>query len=314
MTAAFIAPRLYRCGESPLATPGHGTLGEPAGFFLPSALRALPSPEGPKGLTIPGYVARARDFLRRHPTGVTVAGSLTVFAALALVLAGKGDEFVSSMTAAPLWILGIAVGLHVIWLIARCEAWHVCVSAAGGLVERRRLYRAGSLGYLGNLFNGQFGLAVRIAALRRSAPAESPKATVLVAAEVPILVVEGALAALMSFTLVGPLNVPWWVPLVCFVVATGIVAALAWVARDRQEGFWKGLAVLRGTRGRTRIIGLVVFAVGAQALRNWLVLRGIGVDASALDSIALLIGMAVIGLLPVGPSLGAATAVLILGA
>ena len=37
-------------------------------------------------------------------------------------------------------------------------------------VSRRRLYRAASLGYLGNTFNGQFGLAVRIAALRRSAP------------------------------------------------------------------------------------------------------------------------------------------------
>src|SRR4051812_5926391 len=107
MTAAFIAPRLYRCGELPLATLGRGTLDVPAGFFLPSALRAVPSPEGPKGLTIPSFVARARGFLKRHPTGVTVAGSLTVFAALAIALAGKWDELASAMTAAPLWILGI---------------------------------------------------------------------------------------------------------------------------------------------------------------------------------------------------------------
>jgi hypothetical protein len=62
------------------------------------------------------------------------------------------------------------------------------------------------------------------------------------------------------------------------------------------------------------VIGLVVFAVCAQIARNWLVLRGIGVDGSVFDATALLIGVAVIGLLPVGPSLGAAAAVLILGA
>lgn len=245
---------------------------------------------------------------------MTIAGTLIVLALLGVALAGKGDELIGAMKSAPLWILGVAVLLHIIWLIARCEAWHVCVGAAGGIVSRRRLYRAGSLGYLGNLFNGQFGLAVRIAALRRTAPAESPPPSVLVAAELPILVVEGALAALMSFTLVAPLNVPWWVPLIAFAFAFVVIAGLVRVARGKREGFWNGLAVMRGTRSRGRIVALVIFAVGSQALRNWLVLRGIGVDASVLDSIALLIGMAVIGLLPIGPSLGAATAVLILGA
>jgi hypothetical protein len=200
-----------------------------------------------------------------------------------------------------------------IWLIARSEAWHVCVGAAGGNVNRRRLYRAASVGYLGNLFNSNFGLAVRIAALRRSAPSDSPRASVLVAAELPILVVEGGLAALMSFTLVGPLSIPWWVPLVCFAVALGVITGLTRLCRDRREGFWKGLAVMRGLRGRNAIIGLVVFAVSAQVARNWLVLEGIGVDVSVFDAVALLIGLAVVGLLPIGPTLGAATAVLILG-
>src|SRR5918998_1310428 len=80
----------------------------------------------------------------------------------------------------------------------------------GGTVSRRRLYRAAAVGYLGNLFNSSFGLAVRIAGLRRSAPADSPSASVLVAAELPIVVIEMALAAVLSFTLIGPLNLPWW--------------------------------------------------------------------------------------------------------
>jgi uncharacterized membrane protein YbhN (UPF0104 family) len=254
-----------------------------------------------------------RAWLRGHPTAVTLAGTLVVGGALVVGLWGKRDEFGTAFGSASLLVLGAAVLLQVIWLIARSEAWHVCVGAAGGSVNRRRLYRASSVGYLANLFNGNFGLAVRIAALRRSAPSDSPRPAVLVAAELPILVIEGALAALMSFTLVGPLGIPWWVPLVCLAVALGVIAGLTRFCRDRREGFWQGLAVMRGLRGRNAIIGLVVFAVSAQVARNWLVLEGIGVDVSLFDAVALLIGLAVIGLLPIGPSLGAATAVLILG-
>lgn len=252
-------------------------------------------------------------WIRRHPARITVAGSLAVAAALVAGLWGMRDEFGAAFGSASLLILGAAVLLQILWLVARSEAWHVCVGAAGGRVPRRRLYRAASVGYLGNLFNSNFGLAVRIAALRRSAPADSPSPTVLVAAELPILVVEGALVALMSFTLVGPLGIPWWMPLAAVGVALGVLAGLTRICRNRRVGFWKGIAVMRGLGSRNAIIGLVVFAVSAQVLRNWLVLEGIGVDISLFDAVALLIGAAVIGLLPVGPSLGAATAVLILG-
>jgi hypothetical protein len=66
--------------------------------------------------------------------------------------------------------------------------------------------------------------------------------------------------------------------------------------------------------GRRRMIALVLVAVCAQIARNWLVLRGIGANVSILDAIALLIAMFTLGQLPIGPSLGAAAAVLILGA
>ena len=259
-------------------------------------------------------MARLRGFVGRHPTAVTVAGSLTVLAALAIALMSKRHEFVESLQQAPIWILGIAVVLHVCWLIARSEAWSVCINAAGGSVSRRRLYRASSVGYVGNIFNGHFGLAVRIAALRRTAPADSPRASVLVAAELPVIVIEVALAAICSFTLVGPLGLPWWTPLLALAATVGVIAGLRRAANRRREGFWKGLAVLRGLGGRNRVILLVIVSVVIQIARNWLLLNFSGVDASVLDSTALLIGLAAVGLLPVGPSLGAATAVLILGA
>ncbi|HEY6636355.1 MAG TPA: hypothetical protein VIZ61_01610 [Solirubrobacterales bacterium] len=244
---------------------------------------------------------------------MSLAGGTLVAIALAIAMAGHGGEFVAALGSAPIWVLGAAVALHVIWLVARSEAWSVCIGAAGGSVSRRRLYQASSIGYVGNIFNGQFGLAVRIAPLRRSAPTECPRAPVLLAAELPIVVIEAALAAICSFTLVGPLGVPWWVPLVCFAAMAAVLGGMQRFARHRREGFWTGIAVLRGMRGRSRIIALVCVAVVLQIARNWLLLNWSGVDATVLDSTALLIALAVVGLFPVGPSLGAAAAVLILG-
>src|SRR5687768_9074022 len=131
---------------------------------------------------------RSRAWCRAHPGTVTLIGSVVVAAALVIGLWGKREDFVEAFTGASLALLAGAVALQLVWLILRSEAWHVCVGAAGGEVGRRRLYRASSVGYLGNLFNANFGLAVRIAALRRTAPEDSPKPAVLVAAELPILV------------------------------------------------------------------------------------------------------------------------------
>lgn len=61
------------------------------------------------------------------------------------------------------------------------------------------------------------------------------------------------------------------------------------------------------------MIAFVLVAVFAQIARNWLLLREVGVDASIFDAIAVLIGLVTLSQLPVGPSVGAAAAVLILG-
>jgi uncharacterized membrane protein YbhN (UPF0104 family) len=61
------------------------------------------------------------------------------------------------------------------------------------------------------------------------------------------------------------------------------------------------------------MVALVLLAVFAQIGRNWLLLHAVGVNASFLDAIAVLIAVVTLSQLPVGPSLGAAAAVLILG-
>jgi len=259
---------------------------------------------------------RAGAPTRRVPWRRVAAVGLPVvaFAVLVAVLLGRRETFVGALDAAPLWLLACAVALQLLALLARSEAWRLCVGAAGSTISRRGVFRASGIGGLAGILNGQVGIAARIAALRRSGPAQCPRVPTLVAAEVPIVAVEAALAALTSFTLLGPLGLPWWSAVLCVAAAAGALMALSALSRRRTTGLWTGLAILRSLDGRSLIIGLVLIAVFSQIARNWLALHAIGVDASVFDAIAVLIALVVLSQLPLGPSVGAAAVVLILGA
>jgi hypothetical protein len=255
----------------------------------------------------------SKSLRQRASVPLTIVGSVVVVALLVLALADKRDEFSTALGSASLAVLAAAALLQVVALVSRTEAWHACVAAAGATVGRRPLYRASGFGSLATLVNGQVAVAARIAALRRSAPEETPRIPALIGAEVPIVAVEAALAALTSFTLVIPLGLPWWLPFTWIAAVGGIVGALMTVAHRRRRGFWNGLAVLRGSASRARVVGLILIAVFAQIARNWVVLHAVGVDASVFDATALLIGLVALSQLPIGPSVGAAAAVIILG-
>jgi len=258
-------------------------------------------------------LSAVRDFARRRRTLVTVVGSLASAGVLAVVLVGRRHEFETALASAAAWVLAVTALLQIVALLARTEAWHRTIEAAGGTVDRRVLFRASSMQVLGSLVNGQLGVAARIAALRRSSPEVSPQIPTLVAAEFPILAVEAALVALTSFTLVGPLGLPWWVPLIGIAVMTATCTGLRHLAVRKGRELWRGLAVVRSLGGGGRLIALVLVAVIAQVLRGWLLLHAVGVDASVFDAIAVLIAVVSLGQLPVGPSVGAGAAVLILG-
>jgi hypothetical protein len=170
------------------------------------------------------------------------------------------------------------------------------------------------MGYVGSLVNAQLGTAARIAALRRSAPDESPTIAPLLTAEVPIMVVEGLLAAIASVTLIAPLGLPWWAPLVVLAVALGISSGLRSLALGTGRGLRRGLHVMRSLNGSALIVGLILVATFAQIARNWLLLHAVGVhDVTVFDATAVLIAQVTLAQLPLGPSTGAASTVLILG-
>jgi len=267
------------------------------------------------GLVAPAARPSRRPAARPREWRRVVAVVLPVVAlgAVAAVVASRRDVLAHALASAPVWLLVAAVALQLIALLSRSEAWHRCVEAAGSTVPRRGVFRASGIGGLGSIVNGQVGLAARVATLRRSAPSQCPRVGALLAAELPILTVEASLAALTSFTLLGPLGLPWWTAVLCVGVSLALTAGLSIVARRRTTGLWSGLAILRSLDGRRRVVGLVLIAVAAQIARNWLALHAIGVDASVLDAVAVLIALVTLSQLPLGPSVGAVAAVLILG-
>jgi len=266
-------------------------------------------------LSVGGVEADERSFgvasFRRRVL-LSVLGAVAVTAVLGFVLARRRGQFTAALHTAPVPLLALAAALQILALLARSEAWNVCVRAAGGTVTRRLLFRAAGVGYLASLVNGSVGMAVRIASLRRIAPQSTPRVPALVAAEVPIITVEVALAAIFSFTLIAPLGVPWWAPAIAVAATAGAMVALRRVSERRRTGLWAGLAIVR-KHGCGRMIAFTVLAVCAQVVRNWLMLHAIGVNVSVFDAMALLIAMFTLGQLPIGPSIGPAAAVLILG-
>jgi hypothetical protein len=249
----------------------------------------------------------------RRRIAVSVGGAIVVAALLAYVLAGHGSQFSAALRTAPLTLVGLSVLLQIGALLSRTEAWVICVRAAGGTVGSRVLFRSAAFGCVASIINGSFGMAVRIASVRRAAPLTTPRAPALVAAEVPIITVELALVALFSFTLVAPLGVPLWVPAIIIALMVGLVVLLRRISDRHRTGLGAGLAVLR-MQSRGRLITFALLAVCAQVLRNWLMLDAVGVHVSIFDSMALLIVMFTVGQLPIGPSTGPAATVLILGA
>lgn len=121
------------------------------------------------------------------------------------------------------------------------------------------------------------------------------------------------LAALASFTLVVPLGNPWRLPIIVIAVVGLVSAGLRHLALRTSRQLWRGLAVLRRLGAGSRVVAFVLVAVFSQIFRNWMLLHAVGVDASFLDAIAVLIAVVTLGQLPIGPGAGAAAAVLILG-
>jgi hypothetical protein len=95
--------------------------------------------ESEPGVTACATAVESRVAFRRKVL-LSLLGGFVVTCVLGFVLFGRRHEFVAALKSAPVSLVGVAVVLQIVALLARTEAWLVSVRAAGGLVGRRLLF------------------------------------------------------------------------------------------------------------------------------------------------------------------------------
>ena len=238
-----------------------------------------------------------------------------MFAVLALLVARNGADVATAIEAVPWWALVGAVGLHVVVLIMRSEAWGLSIAAVDGRpLPRRVLHRASSAAFLAGTLQSQAALPARVAMLRRMAGDDAPRPGQIAVADVPIFAIELVLAAaLLVVGVAGGLG-SWWSAAGAVAFAIGVLVALTLTRRRyAHRPIARGLAVLADRRRRGRLAALVAGVCAATVARIWLVLVACGLPHTAGEVGWLFAALGAFGLLPAGPGAPAGATLATLG-
>jgi hypothetical protein len=175
--------------------------------------------------------------------------------------------------------------------VARSEAWRLSLAALAGTPPSRAAIHAANAGaFVAGALEAHAALPARVALLRRLAPHQLPHPTHVAVADLPILLLEAAGAAL----LLGATGA-WWAP-------AGAVALLVGARLVAGRRATRGLAVLTDVRRRAALTLLVGCIVGCGLARVWLVLAVAHLDASPGAAALAFAALGIFGLLPLGPS------------
>lgn len=211
--------------------------------------------------------------------------------ALAGLCVLRRHDLATAAGAVPPQALVALAALHLASLVARSEAWRLSLAALAGAPPSRAAIHAANAGaFVAGALEAHAALPARVALLRRLAPHQLPHPTHVAVADLPILLLEAAGAAV----LLGAAGA-WWAP----VGALALLLGARWAGGRRAT---RGLAVLADVRRRAALAVLVGCIVGCGLARVWLVLAVAHLDASPAAAAVAFAAMGVFGLLPLGPS------------
>jgi hypothetical protein len=211
--------------------------------------------------------------------------------ALVVLCVLRRHDLAAAAVAVPPQALGALAALHLATLVARSEAWRLSLAALAGTPPPRAAIHAANAGaFVAGALEPHAALPARVALLRRLAPHQLPHPTHVAVADMPILLLEAAGAAV----LLGATGA-WWAP----AGALGLLVAARLAAGRRAT---RGLAVLADVRRRTVLAVLVGCIVGCGLARVWLVLSVAHLDASPATAALAFVALGLFGLLPLGPS------------
>jgi hypothetical protein len=244
-----------------------------------------------------------------------IALPVAVLAALATVCWRHGADVGAAIDAVPVSALAAAVGLHVVALVLRSEAWGLSIAAVDGrALPRRIVHRANGAAFLAGALQSQAALPARVAMLRRMAGDRAPRPGQIAVADVPIFAVELLLTAgLLVVGVAGGLGA-WWTAPAALALALGVIGVLLWLRRRfAHRPIARGLAVLADRRRRGRLVALAGGICGATVARIWLVLVVCDLPHTAGEVGWLFAALGAFGLLPAGPGAPAGATLATLG-
>jgi hypothetical protein len=246
---------------------------------------------------------------------LSVSVSALAVAALVVLCWTHRHQLSEALKRLPLTVFAAAVGLHVLALSFRAEAWVVTLRAIDGRGAPRRVtHFASAGGFLAGTVSGHATLPLRMLLVRRLAPSDSPPLRDLIVADAPIYAIEATIAAALVPLAAGALGIPWWAAL-----AAPLGGALVLLLLRRAHGFAsrrglvRGLAILETVKQRRRLVALVFVVSAATFTRMWLLLDFTGLPHGVDHATLLFVSAGVLSLLPLGPAAGPAAALLATG-
>jgi hypothetical protein len=237
-------------------------------------------------------------------------------ALVAALLIFRGEETADALEAFPAIAAGGAIAVQLAWLFCRGEAWRLSLNAmAPASASRGSVHGANGIAFLVGAFQAVGTVPARALSMRRIARDDAPTFGPLVVSDLPILLLEGSLMAvlLLAAAVTAP-DLPAWVAgLALGGAMIGIAGLVLARARLAESGVAVGLRVL-GDRRRLPAILVLVLVMGALSLtRGTLVLGGFGLPDGFASAVAFVAALGVIGALPIGPTATPAAALAIFG-
>lgn len=228
----------------------------------------------------------------------------------------RGGALLAALAAVPPWVLGAAIGAHLLTLTLRTEAWRTVLRAAGGeRLEPIVVHAANAGAFLAGTVQGQAAMPARVALLRRFGGEGSPSVAQVALADAPIVLFEvcaSAVLAAIGSTAVG--LIPAWAPWAMLGGALAILTALRLLyGRFQGHRLAAGLGVLASPHLRNRLAVIVAAFTAMAFLRTLIVMVGFDLPTDPAHVCLVLFTMGAVGLLPLGVGTGPAAMVAALG-
>jgi hypothetical protein len=229
-------------------------------------------------------------------------GTLVTVAALAFVLGPKIGDAAHALSQMTVWSIVALIGAGLIPMLLRAEAFRISLHARGSCTTRPDVHAASGLTFCAAEVNHYAARAVRAGVLRKLG-CGGAQILHLLAAEIPVLLMEGAVMAVILCVAAALLGWAWWLVAALCSASLCIFAGVQFVQRRWPDSsIGAGLSALRSPRLTAKLCAIAVCVLLVQILRTYVAMRAVGIHLDVQQAALAFVCVAGLGTLPLGPS------------